>query len=107
MKYQYLRAFIVLVAGLVTLIVNMKTKKDITVSLFIVLVVIICFYFLGTLIVEILQRAMENGGKSIEVNPIEDASVTEEDASSENASLVEEDDVTEQNAPYSFEDDEL
>lgn len=59
MKYQYIRAFIVLLAGFIALIINMKTGKDVTVSLAIVLVVLIVFYFLGTLIVEILQKAME------------------------------------------------
>ena len=57
-KYQYLRAFIVLVAGLITLIVNIKTNKDVTVSLLILLCVIIVFYVIATLIVEILQRAL-------------------------------------------------
>ena len=57
-KYQYLRAFIVLLAGLITLIINIKTNKDVTVSLLILLCVIIVFYIIATLIVEILQRAM-------------------------------------------------
>ena len=59
MKLRYLRAFIVLLAGLVTLIVNMKTGKNVTLSLLIVLIVILIFYVIGTLIVEILQKALE------------------------------------------------
>lgn len=59
MKYQYIRAFIVLLAGLVTLIINMKTAKSVTASLAILLGVLVVFYFLATLIVEILQKAME------------------------------------------------
>lgn len=59
MKLQYVRAFIVLVAGLVALIVNIRTQRDVTTSLFIVLVVLIIFCFLGTLIIEILQKSME------------------------------------------------
>jgi len=59
MKYQYIRAFIVLLAGLLTLIVNMKTGRDVTLSLLIVLVVLLVFYVLATLMIEILQRAME------------------------------------------------
>ncbi|MBR1865687.1 MAG: hypothetical protein IJ801_04195 [Lachnospiraceae bacterium] len=59
MKLQYVRAFIVLLAGLVTLIVNMKTHKDVNVSLLIVLIVILVFYVIATLIVEILQRSFE------------------------------------------------
>lgn len=60
MKLQYLRAFIVLLAGLVALIVNMKTHKEVTTSLLIVLIVIIIFYFIATLIVEIMEKALED-----------------------------------------------
>ncbi len=59
MKLQYIRAFIVLLAGLIALIINMRTGRDVTVSLLIVLVVILIFYFIGTLVVEILQKYME------------------------------------------------
>ena len=59
MKYQYIRAFIVLLAGLITLIVNMKTGKNVTISLLIVLIVLLVFYVLATLIVEILQKTMD------------------------------------------------
>lgn len=59
MKFQYLRAFIVLVAGLVAIILNMKTHKEVTWSLFIVLVVLIIFYFLATLLLEIFQDVLE------------------------------------------------
>lgn len=60
MKLQYLRAFIVLLAGLITLIINMKTGKPVTMSLLIVLIVILIFYVIGTLVVEILQKGLEN-----------------------------------------------
>lgn len=59
MKYRYLRAFIVLLAGLITLIINMKIGKNVTTSLLIVLLVIIIFYFVATLLVEILQHNLE------------------------------------------------
>lgn len=58
MKYRYLRAFIVLLAGLVTLVINMKTNKNVTVSLLILLGVIVVFYVIATLCVEILQHSM-------------------------------------------------
>lgn len=58
MKYRYLRAFIVLLAGLVTLVVNIKTNKNVTVSLLILLGVIVVFYVIATLCVEILQHSM-------------------------------------------------
>lgn len=59
MKFQYIRAFIVLLAGLIALIVNMHTGKNVTVSLAIVLVVILIFYVIATLVVEILQKNLE------------------------------------------------
>ena len=59
MKLQYLRAFIVLLAGLVALISNIKAHTDVTKSLLIVLIVIIVFYIIGTLIIEIFQKTNE------------------------------------------------
>lgn len=59
MKLQYLRAFIVLLAGLVALISNIKAHTDVTISLLIVLIVIIVFYIIGTLIIEIFQKTSE------------------------------------------------
>ncbi|MBE5923708.1 MAG: hypothetical protein E7271_04470 [Lachnospiraceae bacterium] len=59
MKLGYLRAFIVLLAGLIALIVNIKTGREATVSLLIVLIVICVFYVIGTLICEILQKNLE------------------------------------------------
>lgn len=70
MKLQYLRAFIVLLAGLIALIVNIKTHKEVTVSLLIVLIVIIIFYFVGTLIVEIMQKALEGDSSNPELEII-------------------------------------
>lgn len=60
MKLQYVRAFIVLLAGLITLIINMKMGIPVTASLFRVLVVLIIFYVIGTLVVEILQKGLES-----------------------------------------------
>ncbi len=80
MKLQYLRAFIVLLAGLITLIVNMKTGKPVTLSLFIVLVVLLIFYFIGTLVVEILQKSLENQNQNDSTG---DTEMSDEDVSEE------------------------
>lgn len=64
MKLQYLRSFIVLVAGLITLIMNIKTGKEVTASLLTLLVVLLVFYVLATLIVEILQHYMNSSNQS-------------------------------------------
>ena len=86
MKYQYIRAFIVLIAGLLALIINMKMGRDVTTSLLIVLIVLLVFYFLSTLVVEILQRSIEkndltegNAEQNLEsADSIEAAALTEE-----------------------------
>ncbi len=90
MKLQYFRAFIVLIAGLVTLIVNIKTNQDVTKSLFIVLVVLIVFYFIGTLICEIMERLGDNK------NPT-DLEIVRDD---------EEDEMETEEVHVSFDDDE-
>lgn len=95
MKLQYLRAFIVLVAGLITLIMNIKTGKEVTTSLLILLVVILVFYFLASLIVEILQHYMNSSG------PSEDRAETGEESDVEE----EEQAVTEPQA--SFDEDDI
>ena len=59
MKLQYLRAFIVLLADLITLIINIRTGREVTVSLLIVLIVTVVFYFIATLVVEVLQKGLE------------------------------------------------
>lgn len=97
MKYQYIRAFIVLLAGLITLIVNMKTGKSVTASLLIVLVVLLVFYVLATLIVEILQHAMENE---------EQQEADEENDATDMDTIDVEAIAEEENPTHEFEDDD-
>lgn len=79
MKLQYLRAFIVLVAGLITLIMNIKTGKAVTTSLLILLVVILVFYFLASLAVEILQHYMNSSPTEDRAEMAEESEVAEEE----------------------------
>ncbi len=65
MKLRYVRAFIVLLAGLIALIINICLKRQITLSLFIVLITILIFYVIGTLVIEILQKGMEQAEKDV------------------------------------------
>lgn len=99
MKYQYIRAFIVLFAGLLALIVNMKTGKDVTSSLLIVLIVLLVFYVLATLIVEILQRAMEKNEEQ-ETEPDDDL---EGEDTIDTEALVEDEEAS---SGVGFDDDE-
>ena len=102
MKLRYLRAFIVLLAGLITLIVNMKMHRQVTLSLFIVLVVLIIFYVLGTLAVEIIQHSMEKEKRKNEM----DHSFTEDDWD-ETEEEQEEEIPAEEEPHVSFDDDEV
>lgn len=96
MKLQYLRAFIVLLAGLITLIINMKTGKPVTLSLLIVLIVILVFYVIGTLVVEILQKGLETQTAD---------ETTEENEDVENEATEEEQQV--ETVAFAFDEDEM
>ncbi|MBR1597442.1 MAG: hypothetical protein IJ661_00855 [Lachnospiraceae bacterium] len=98
MKLQDLRSFIVLLAGLIALIINMKTGREVTVSLLIVLVVILVFYFIGTLMVEILQRGIEKAAR-------DDSSSDDEKDETEEEEAVDEVDV--ENEPESVAEEEF
>jgi len=96
MKLQYLRAFIVLLAGLITLILNMKTGKPVVLSLFIVLIVILIFYVIGTLVVEILQ-------KELEVDVPSESQGDEEESNEDNGENSE----PEEAIAFSFDEDDM
>lgn len=99
MKYRYLRAFIVLLAGLITIIINIKTKKDDTSSLLILLAVLVIFYFIATLFVEILQHSLVPKDDGTE-----DSMESEENESlSDSVELEENENIT---SKISFDEDE-
>lgn len=76
MKLRYIRAFIVLLAGLIAIIINMCMGRKNTFSLFIVLVVLLVFYVIGTLVVEILEKGMERFNRK---ESVEDTEETEDE----------------------------
>lgn len=80
MKLQYVRPFIVLVAGLITLIINMKMQKDVTTSLLILFIVLIIFYVIGTLVTEIIEHSLNHNKieSNLEIITNEDIQQTEE-----------------------------
>ncbi|MDO5156926.1 MAG: hypothetical protein Q4D51_13290 [Eubacteriales bacterium] len=79
MKYQYIRAFIVLLAGLIALVLNMKMGKDVNASLMIVLVVIVIFYVIATLVIEILQKSFEWEDDKENNSELEESSLDDEE----------------------------
>lgn len=105
MKLRYLRAFIVLLAGLITLLINMKMHREVTQSLFILLIVLLVFYFLGTLAVELIQKSLENEKKKRQ----KEAALNEDNAEETLEDRLEEDlmEGSEAEEPHvSFDEDE-
>lgn len=77
-KYKNARAFIVLLAALITWILNLKYSRDLNKSLVILLVVIIVFYIIATIAIKLIDKIknMENKVETIEV-PQEEGEDTE------------------------------
>lgn len=55
-KYRYARAFVVLMAALITLILNIKYEREIIRSLVIMLVVILVFYIISTVAIKLIDK---------------------------------------------------
>ncbi|MBQ8167334.1 MAG: hypothetical protein IJZ96_09920 [Lachnospiraceae bacterium] len=55
-KYRYARAFIVLLAALITLILNIKYERDTVRGLIILLVVIIAFYIISSIAIKLIDK---------------------------------------------------
>lgn len=55
-KYRYARAFVVLLAALITLILNIKYEREIIRGLLIMLIVIILFYFIASLAIKLIDK---------------------------------------------------
>lgn len=55
-KYRYARAFVVLMAALITLILNIKFEREIVRSLVIMLVVIVVFYVISTIAIKLIDK---------------------------------------------------
>lgn len=90
MKLQYARAFIVLLAGLVVLLVNMHTGIPVNRSLLIVLAVIIVFYFFSTLMLEVLQKSLDESAKEQDENEEEEEDKDKDDGKKDVADVDEE-----------------
>ncbi len=67
-KYRYARAFVVLMAALITLILNIRYEREIIRSLVIMLVVIIVFYIISTVAIKLIDVIRNMDTKVEEVN---------------------------------------
>lgn len=89
-KLKYLRAFIVLAAGLIMMICDFVTGQDLTTFLVHLLVVLICFYIVAEIAVWVIGKALEMPTKEaldaerealeqIESNEMEEATESEQE----------------------------
>jgi glucan phosphoethanolaminetransferase (alkaline phosphatase superfamily) len=85
-KYKNLRAFVVLLAALISWILNMRYQRALVKALVIELIVIVVFYVVSSVAIRLIDRIknmeVKTGIKDFEVN---DAAAENEEASDENA----------------------
>ena len=81
-KYKYARAFIVLMAALVTLLLNLKYKRDLLVSLIILLIVIVVFIVISSIALFLIDKI----ANMTETVVIKDTSSEDEELEEENDS---------------------
>lgn len=81
-KYRYARAFVVLVATLITLILNIKYKRETIDSLLIMLFVIIVFYVISSIAIKLIDKIRSMDTK-VEQLDYENSDEEEEEVSSE------------------------
>ena len=74
-KYRYARAFVVLMAALITLILNIKYEREIVRSLIIMLIVIIVFYVISTVAIKLIDVIRNMDTKVEEVDDENDEEV--------------------------------
>ncbi|MBE5952953.1 MAG: hypothetical protein E7257_02195 [Lachnospiraceae bacterium] len=77
-KYRYARAFVVLMAALITLILNIKYEREIIRSLVIMLIVIIIFYVISTVAIKLIDVIRNLDTKVEEINDEDEDEIQEE-----------------------------
>ena len=80
-KYKYARAFIVLLAALITLILNIKYERDTVRGLIILLIVIIVFFIISNIAIKLIDKIRTLDTKVEKVDDEEDEN--QEEASNE------------------------
>ena len=78
-KYKNARAFIVLLAALITWLLNMKYERSMVKSLVILLVVIIVFYVIATIALKLVDKIRNmDTAKQVDIVPASHEEKTEE-----------------------------
>ncbi len=81
-KYKYARAFIVLLAALITMILNIKYNRDLLQSLLILLAVIVIFYVVSSTAMYLINKIANMHAdtiKKVEASEEEEAENAEDD----------------------------
>ncbi len=70
-KYGNIRAFVVLLAALITQLLNIKYKRDIVEGLLLLIIVIAVFFVIASVAIKLIDKIknMEKG-KRLEIRPI-------------------------------------
>jgi hypothetical protein len=79
LRERYIPAFIMLVAGAITSIINIINKVDKITGLKRLLIVIIVFYMIGTLAKAIIKRAFKNMSKQEETQDNQEEEIPPEE----------------------------
>lgn len=85
-KCKNARAFVVLLASLITWILNMKYERELLKSLIILLIVIIVFYIISTVAIKLICKIKNMEGKPTEVETDEEENSDNQDEASEDGS---------------------
>lgn len=81
-KYKYARAFIVLLAALITMILNIKYNRDLLQSLLILLAVIVIFYVVSSTAMYLINKIANMHAdtiKKVEASEEDDAENADDD----------------------------
>lgn len=82
-KCKNARAFVVLLASLITWILNMKYERELVKSLIILLIVIIVFFVISTIAIKLICKIKNMEGKATEVNVEEEENSEEQNTTEE------------------------
>lgn len=86
-KSKNARAFIVLLAAFIALLLNMKYERELIKSLFIVLIVIIIFYGISTIAIRLIEKIVNM--ESIEVIEFHDEEESDMEAEESDSEKLE------------------
>lgn len=87
-KYKNARAFVVLLAALITWLLNMKYHRELLDSLIILLIVIVVFYIISTIAIKLFDRIKNmNTSKVIFDNEPNEDKADDENTDDENKDL--------------------